>query len=90
MSFNGKVLSAIAGLTVWNFYFRLYPGTIKRPQVIDFLHRVRRQVNRKLLIIWDGLAAHRSRRVLAYVERTQGDIRLARLPAYAPALNPVE
>lgn len=90
LSFNWKVLSAIAGLTVWNFYFRLYPGTIKSPQVIDFLHRLRRQVDRKLLIIWDGLAAHRSRRVLAYVESTQGDIRLARLPAYAPELNPVE
>jgi hypothetical protein len=24
-------LSAIAGVTLWNFYFRLFPGTIKAP-----------------------------------------------------------
>jgi hypothetical protein len=35
LSFNGKVRSAIAGITVWNFYFRLYPGPIKTAQVID-------------------------------------------------------
>ena len=90
LTFNWKVLSAIAGITVWNFYFRLYPGTIKSPQIVDFLRRLGRQLDRKLLIIWDGLAAHRSRRVLTYVESTQGHIRLARLPAYAPELNPVE
>jgi transposase len=90
LSFNWKILSAIAGITVWNFYFRLYPGTIKSPQIIDFLGRLRRQLDRKLLIIWDGLAAHRSRRVRAYVERTKGVIRLASLPAYAPELHPVE
>jgi transposase len=90
LSFNWKVLSAIAGITVWNFYFRLYPGPIKTPQIIDFLGTLRRQLDRKLLIIWDGLAAHRSRGVREYVEGTQGRIRLARLPAYAPELNPVE
>lgn len=90
LSFNWKVLSAIAGITVWNFYFRLYPGTIKTPQIIDFLSRLRRQLDRKLLIIWDGLAAHRSRGVREYVEGSRGMIHLARLPAYAPELNPVE
>ena len=90
LSFNWKVLSAIAGITIWNFYFRLYPGTIKTPQIIDFLGRLRRQLDRKLLIIWDGLAAHRSRRVREYVEASEGMIRLVRLPAYAPELNPVE
>lgn len=90
LSFNWKVLSAIAGITMWQFYFRLYRGTIKTPQIIDFLGHLQRQLDRKLLIIWDGLAAHRSRGVRAYVERTHGRIRLAQLPAYAPELNPVE
>jgi hypothetical protein len=35
--FNWKMLSAAAGMTWWNFYFRLYPGTIRAPQVVDFL-----------------------------------------------------
>lgn len=90
LSFNWKVLSAIAGITMWHFYFRLYRGTIKTPQIINFLGHLQRQLDRKLLIIWDGLAAHRSRGVRAYVERTHERIRLAQLPAYAPELNPVE
>jgi len=75
---------------MWHFYFRLYRGTIKTPQIINFLGHLQRQLDRKLLIIWDGLAAHRSRGVRAYVERTHERIRLAQLPAYAPELNPVE
>ncbi len=35
--FNWKVLSAAAGITWCNFYFRLYPGAIHAPEVIDFL-----------------------------------------------------
>ena len=35
--FNWKTLSAMAGVTWWNFYFRLFPGTIRSPQVIEFL-----------------------------------------------------
>jgi len=27
----------MAGVTWWNFYCRLYPGTIRSPQVIEFL-----------------------------------------------------
>ena len=30
-------LSVAAGLTLWNFYFRLYPGSVKKAQVLDFL-----------------------------------------------------
>jgi DDE superfamily endonuclease len=35
--FNWKTLSAMAGVTWWNSYFRLFPGTIRSPQVIEFL-----------------------------------------------------
>jgi|SRR5690606_16178414 len=45
---------------------------------------------RRLLIIWDGLRAHRSRLVRDYVDSTEGAIQLAFLPACAPELNPVE
>ena len=41
-NFNWKKLSAIAGLSWWNFYFRLYPGAIKTEQVIDFLKHLQR------------------------------------------------
>ncbi|MBW4050478.1 MAG: hypothetical protein HIU85_03300 [Proteobacteria bacterium] len=44
----------------------------------------------KLLIIWDGLQAHRSKLVRAHVEAQRGRIVLERLPAYAPEANSVE
>lgn len=83
-------LSIIAGITWRQFYFRLYRGSIKSPQAVEFLGHLRRQIPGKLLIIWDGLAVHRSRAVCRYGEQTGGDLILARLPAYAPELNPVE
>lgn len=83
-------LSVIAGITWWEFYFRLYRGSIKGRQAAEFLGHLRRQIPGKLLVIWDGLAVHRSRTVRHCVERSKGDIVLARLPAYAPELNPVE
>src|SRR6516165_7731704 len=46
--------------------------------------------DRKLLIVWDRLQAHRSRLVREYVESQEGAIHLEYLPPYAPELNPVE
>jgi transposase len=89
-TFNWKCLSAIAGITIWNFYFQLFPGTIKAPQIITFLRHLRRHISGNLTIIWDGLPAHRSRLVRDFVTEQDGAIDLERLPAYAPELNPVE
>ena len=58
--FNWKTLSAIAGVTWWNFYFRLFPGAIRSPQIIEFLAHLSRHIPGKLLIVWDGLPGHRS------------------------------
>jgi transposase len=88
--FNWNKLSMIAGVSAWNVWFRLVPGTVGRHEVVDFLRQLRRQIRRKLLVIWDGLAAHRSRTVREYVATTRGTIHLSRLPAYAPELNPCE
>lgn len=89
-SFCWHQLSAIAGVTFWQFYFRLFPGSIKAPQVVEFLRALRRQIEGPLLIIWDGLRAHRSKLVRQYVEANEEGIQLEFLPAYAPELNPVE
>lgn len=83
-------LSVIAGITWWEFYFRLYRGSIKSRQAVEFLGHLRRQIKGRLLVIWDGLAVHRSRRVSCYVGRSAGQIVLAQLPPYAPELNPSE
>jgi transposase len=90
-SFNWKQLSAIAGLTFWRFYFRFFPGTIRTPQLLEFLQALRAQLRgRKLLIIWDGLNTHRSRRLRHWLEAQQGEVQIEFLPPYAPELNPVE
>jgi transposase len=88
-SFNWKQLSAIAGLSFWQFYFRFFPGAIRSEQIIAFVAALKRQIKRPLLIIWDGVATHRSRKVKAWLEDQDGTVAVARLPAYAPELNPV-
>mgnify|MGYP000509970362 CR=1 FL=1 len=88
--FNWKQLSVIAGISRVRFYFRLFPGAIKSEQIVEFLKALHATIGRKLLIVWDGLAAHRSRLVRAFIETRRGAIQLERLPAYAPELNPAE
>jgi transposase len=60
-------------------WFALHEGTIRAPQVIEFIQQLQARIGQNLLLIWDGLSAHGSRAV-----------RVERLPAYAPELNPVE
>jgi transposase len=88
--FNWKVLSATAGITWRNFYFRLYPGAVRAAQVIDFLGHLLRHVPGKLLVVWDGLPTHRARLVKEFIATQRGRLVTERLPAYAPELNPVE
>lgn len=77
-------------MTPRNFCFRLYEGSIKAEKVVNFLSHLLRHLPGKLLIVWDGLPAHRSKRVKEFVTQQRGRIWLERLPAYAPELNPVE
>ena len=85
--FNWKTLSAMAGVTWWNFYFRLFPGAIRSPQVIEFLTHLLRHLPGRLLIVWDGLRSHRSRLVWEFVRQQRGRVWLEFLPAYAPELT---
>ena len=89
-NFNWQRLSVSAGLTLRNFYFRLYPGAVRQAEVIDFLKALVRHIEEPLLIVWDRLPAHRSRLVREFIELSAGHIVTEYLPAYAPELNPVE
>ena len=44
----------------------------------------------KATLIWDGLPAHRSRKMHAWLRSQRRWLVVERLPAYAPDLNPVE
>ena len=89
-SFQWKTLSAIAGLTWWNFYFQLYPSSVRSAQVVEFLKALTQHIAQPLLIVWDRLPSHRSKLVWEFVEDLRGWIHLEYLPPYAPELNPVE
>lgn len=57
---------------------------------LEFLGRLVRQSPRKVYLIVDSHPVHRSRTVQRWLEDHAGQIRLFRLPAYSPELNPDE
>lgn len=80
----------IAGLTRTNTLFRFHEGSIKKEQIVEFLKALKAHLKQPLLVVWDGLRAHRSKLVRDYLDSTDGHIQMAFLPPYAPDLNPVE
>ena len=88
--FNWKMLSAMAGVTWWNFYFRLFPGRSAARRSSSFSRILLRHIPGKLLIVWDGLPGHRSRATWEFIREQRGRLWVEFLPAYAPELNPVE
>jgi transposase len=56
--------------------------------VLDQLGRFYR--GQRVVLIWDGLSAHWSIRMRAYLDSQRDWLCAERLPAYAPELNPVE
>lgn len=83
-------MSATAAISSVNFWFKFYEGSIRSPQVIDFLKYLLHQIPGKLIILWDGLPAHRSKLVKEFLSKHSARLTVERLPAYAPELNPVE
>ena len=62
------------------------PFRDSRRDLVEYQHHL----PQRLLIIWDGLKAHRSRLAKNYVSEQEDRIVLEFLPAYAPELEPVE
>jgi transposase len=44
----------------------------------------------KMVLLWDGLSAHWSTKMRAWLDSQHDWLRVEQLPAYAPELNPVE
>jgi transposase len=94
--FNWKRLS-LAGALAYepdgsdaHLIFELRPGAYNDEMLIEFLSDVNEIEQGRVLLIWDGLPAHRSRRMTAWVHTQQHWLSVERLPGYAPDLNPVE
>jgi transposase len=88
--FHWNNLSAIAGITLWNFYFRLFPGAIGSREVVIFLSHLLRHIRRRLLVIWDSPNIHKGRLIWEFLAGKHPLIKVEFLPGYAPELNPVE
>jgi transposase len=71
--------------------FRLQPGSMKAPDFVKLLQDVKKEMcGKKLLLIWDGLPAHKAMLVKEYIASEKTWLRVERYPAYAPELSPVE
>lgn len=60
-------------------------------ETLRLLKELKRHMRgKKLLLIWDGLPAHRSKVVNAYLKTQKHWLRAVRFPSYAPEVNPIE
>jgi putative transposase len=72
-------------------FFQMKPGSYDTPTLIAFLENLRREFRGQcIVLIWDGLPAHKSKAMQEYLRSQRSWLTVERLPAYAPDLNPVE
>ncbi len=94
--FNWKRLSGIGAVRVRadgrrpRWLLSLHRGNIRSAQIVRFLDALRRHRRRPVILLWDGLPAHRSARTRHALARHRDWLTVEPLPAYAPELNPVE
>jgi transposase len=95
--FNWQRLSLAAALVYEpdgsdaHLVFQLRPGAYNQDTLIEFLtgvHQIEQQ--RSVVLLWDGLPAHRGTRMLDWVASQRSWLRIEPLPGYAPDLNPTE
>ena len=64
---------------------------VKGPDLVRFLKHILAHIPGKLLVVWDGLPAHRSQPVKDFLATPAAKrLTLLQLPPYAPELNPQE
>jgi transposase len=67
------------------------PATTTPDSLIEVLGELRRFLGgEKATLLWDGLPAHRSRAMRAWLHTQRSWLVVERLPGYAPELNPTE
>jgi transposase len=94
--FNWKRLS-LAGALAYepdgsdaHLFFQLRPGAYNDETLIEFLNELNAVEQRAVLLIWDGLPSHRSRRMTDWIATQRHWLSVEPLPGYAPDLNPIE
>jgi hypothetical protein len=95
--FNWKRASMAAALCIRpggggsRIAFHIQHGSYDTGTLVVALDELRRFLDgEKATLIWDGLPAHRSRKMGDWINQQRSWLVVERLPAYAPDLNPVE
>ena len=96
-AFNWKKLSVSAVLGYrWDgqhcrLWFQTCPGSYNDESLIAFMRELKRHLRgQKAILVWDGLPAHKSRKMRQYLESQSDWLKVEMLPGYSPDLNPVE
>jgi len=72
-------------------FFQTTPDNFNAAKLIGFLKNLKRELRgRRCLLVWDGLAAHKSREMKAFLINERAWLQTEMLPGYSPDLNPVE
>lgn len=70
-------------------YFDVQRENVRTDDAVDFLRRLRKKLQRPLIVVWDRWNVHRAAAKRIAAAGWKG-IEFELLPAYAPELNPVE
>ena len=90
LTLSGVIISDAQGKSP-RLFLRSIAGNMNKEEALLFLKDLKRHMRgKKLLLIWDGLPAHRAKAVQVYLNAQQHWLRIVRFPGYAPELNPIE
>lgn len=90
LSLSGIIVAAPSGFKP-KLLVRVCPGAVKSPLIVRYIKELKKHLaGKKLMLLWDGLPAHRSKEVAEYLKSQKHWLRVERFPAYAPELNPIE
>jgi putative transposase len=71
--------------------FQIKDGSYNTESLIEFLEQFHVHLaGEKVTLIWDGLSAHRSKQMKAWIARQRSWLMVEQLPPYAHDLNPCE
>jgi transposase len=85
-----RSISCFCGVTTTGKLYTVYfHGSINGERIVSALRYIRRYLTGRLILIWDGLSAHKSSVVKQYL-RSDPLMEVIGLPPYSPELNPEE
>ena len=86
--FSVNMISAVSAQG--RIHFDVLDRNVNAEVFIEFLEKLRHDIDGPVFCVVDGHPAHRAKKVGEYVESTHGQVELFFLPAYSPELNPDE